>query len=171
MQPRTRREKIGLISIILALMVGVGFLTFGFTLALYGNPPNRYHSGEIQAASIVSITTSPTLITLPSDRGWNSAGNDISFLFQNINQQCRDFITKAANPAITGSRGNLNWYFPRNIYNQRDNSGVSLTGVETNCHYASRSRTMLAVMKPEGQVYCTWDDVHDPSGNLAAFES
>ena len=30
---------------------------------------------------------------------------------------------------------------------------------------------MLAAMKPEGQVYYTWDDVQDPNRNLVVFES
>jgi chitin synthase len=168
-------------------MAGVGFLTFGFTLAVCGTPPNRYHSGEIQPASVVihgydydfSNFNHPAVGTWTGSQnplfegGWNAAGNDISFLFQNVNQRCRGFITKASNSTITGSNGDLNWYFPCNIYSQRGNSGVNLTGVETgaNCHYASTSRNMLAAMNPEGQVYYTWDDVQDPNRNLAVFES
>lgn len=186
-QQRAWREKIGLLSIILTLMAGVGFLTFGFTLAVCAAPPNRYHSGEIQPASVVihgydydfSNFNHPAVGTWTGNQnplfegGWNAAGNDISFLFQNVNQRCRDFISKAQNSTITGSNGDLNWYFPCNIYSQRGNSGVNLTGVETgiNCHYASRSQSMLAAMTPEGQVYYTWDDVQDPSRNLAVFES
>ncbi|EEB98716.1 hypothetical protein MPER_01727, partial [Moniliophthora perniciosa FA553] len=42
-QQRAWREKIGLVSIILVLMAGVGFITFGFTQAVCGKPPNRFH--------------------------------------------------------------------------------------------------------------------------------
>jgi len=186
-QQRAWREKIGLLSIILSLMAGVGFLTFGFTLAVCGTPPTRFHSGEIQPASVVihgfdydfSNFNHPAVGTWTGSQnplyvgGWNAAGNDISFLFQNVNQYCRDLIIKAPDSTITGNGGDLNWYFPCNIYGQRGNIGVNLTGVENgaNCHYASRSRTMLAGMQPEGQVYYTWDDVRDSTRNLAVFES
>ncbi|KAF9651932.1 glycosyltransferase family 2 protein [Thelephora ganbajun] len=186
-QQRAWREKIGLISIILSLMAGVGFLTFGFTLAVCSKPPTRFHSGEIQPASVVihgfdydfSTFNHPAVGTWTGrqnplfEGGWNAAGNDISFLFQKVNQRCRNLITKAPNSTITGNNGDLNWYFPCNIYNQRGNSGVNLTRVEagTNCHHTSRSRTMLAAMKRQGEVYYTWDDVRDPSRNLAVFES
>ena len=168
-------------------MAGVGFLTFGFTLAVCGKPPTRYHSGEIQTGSVVihgldydfSNFNHPAVGTWTGNQnplyvgGWNAAGNDISFLFQNVNQQCRGLITKAPNSTITGSGGNLDWYFPCNIYNQKGNSGVNLTGVETGtvCHASSTARSQLAKMTPAGQVYYTWDDVRDSNRNLAVFES
>lgn len=186
-QQRAWREKIGLLSIILSLMAGVGFLTFGFTLTVCGASPTRYHSGDIQAASVVihgydydfSNFNHPAVGTWTGKQnplyvgGWNAAGNDISFLFQNVNQRCRGLITKASNSTITGSNGDLNWYFPCNVYNQRGNSGVNLTGVETgtNCHYSSKARSLVGAIKPAGQVYYTWDDVRDTSRNLAVFES
>ena len=168
-------------------MAGVGFLTFGFTLAVCGKPPTRFHSGEIQPASVVihgfdydfSSFNHPPVGTWTGSQnplfegGWNAAGNDISFLFQNVNQRCRNLITKASNSSIKGDGGDLSWYFPCNIYSQRGASGVNLTGVEsgTNCHSGTKSRSMLAEMKPEGQVYYTWEDVRDPNRNLAVFES
>ena len=186
-QQRAWREKIGLISIILSLMAGVGFLTFGFTLAVCGTPPTRYHTGEIQNASVVihgydydfSNFNHPAVGTWTGNQNplyignWNAAGNDISFLFQKVNQRCRNLITKASNSTITGNNGDLNWYFPCNVYNQRGNSGVNLTGVESggNCHYSSKSLSLLGAMRPAGQVYYTWDDVRDASRNLAVFES
>ena len=186
-QQRAWREKIGLISIILSLMAGVGFLTFGFTLAFCGTTPTRYHTGEIQSASVVihgfdydfSNFNHPAVGTWTGNQnplyvgGWNAAGNDISFLFQKVNQRCRNLITKASNSTITGNSGDLNWYFPCNVYNQRGNSGVNLTGVESgaNCHYSAKSLSLLGAMKPAGQVYYTWDDVRDTSRNLAVFES
>lgn len=168
-------------------MAGVGFLTFGFTLAVCGVPPTRYHTGEIQKASVVihgfdydfSNFNHPAVGAWTGSQNplyvgnWNAAGNDISFLFQNVNQRCRGFITKAANSSITGNGGDLNWYFPCNVYSQQGNSGVNLTGVEsgTNCHASSKARTMLGAMKASGQVYYTWDDIRNPNRNLAVFES
>ncbi|KAJ6613576.1 hypothetical protein B0H10DRAFT_1760150, partial [Mycena sp. CBHHK59/15] len=42
-QQRAWHEKMGLISIILSLMAAVGFITFDFTQAMCGTPPNRFH--------------------------------------------------------------------------------------------------------------------------------
>jgi chitin synthase len=177
----------GLISIILSLMAGVGFLTFGFTEAVCGKPANRYHAGSIEKASVIihgfdydlSNFKHPQVGTFNGNQnplfegGWNAAGNDISFLFQNVNQNCRNFFTKAANSSITGSNGNLDWYFPCNIYNQYGTSGVNTTAYDsgTNCHISSTARNELGSMHPMGQVYYTWDDVRDSTRNLAVFES
>jgi chitin synthase len=158
-QQRAWREKIGLLSIILSLMAGVGFLTFGFTLAVCGTPPNRYHTGEIQPASVVihgydydfSNFNHPAVGTWTGTQnplfegGWNAAGNDISFLFQNVNQRCRGFITKAANSTITGSNGDLNWYFPCNIYAINEATLVSIL---------PGSRLVPIVIMPRGHEPC-----------------
>jgi len=186
-QQRAWREKMGLVSIILILMAGVGFLTFGFTEAVCGKPPNRFHGGNIGNSSVVihgydydfskfkhpqvgnfNGQTNPLL-----EGGWGLAGNDASFLFQNTNQNCLGLIQKAANSSITGSGDNLDWYFPCNIYNQHGTSGVNITGYQdsTNCHTQATARSQLKAMVPQGQVYYTWDDVQNPSRNLAVFES
>lgn len=186
-QQRAWREKIGLLSIIMILMAGVGFLTFGFTITVCGKPPNRYHAGSIQTASVIihgydydfGSFKHPAVGTFNGNQNplfegnWNAAGNDISFMFQTVNQNCKGFITKASNSSITGSNGNLDWYFPCNIYNQYGTSGVNLTGYEssTNCHITATARNQLASMHSMGQVYYAWSDVSDSSKNLAVFES
>ncbi|KAI0814846.1 chitin synthase-domain-containing protein [Irpex lacteus] len=185
-QQRAWREKIGLLSIIATLMAGVGFLTFGFTEAVCGKPPNRFHSGFIQNGSVIihgydydfsNFKHPETGSNFPSNASnpllegnWHVAGADISFMFQNTNQHCKPYITKAANSSITG---NLDWYFPCNVYNQFGTSPVNLTGYDssTNCHVKQPARNQLASMKPQGQVYYTWDDVRRHDRNLAVFES
>ena len=96
----------GLVSLILLLMGGVGFLTFGFTKSVCGKPPNRFHGGAIgddyigngsvvihgynydftnfrhpSAGTTFNGTTNPLYVG-----GWNLAGNDASFLFQKVNE-------------------------------------------------------------------------------------
>ena len=168
-------------------MAGVGFLTFGFTEAVCGTPPNRFHAGSIENASIIihgydydfsrfkhpsagSTFNGQTNPLLEGD--WHVAGADISFMFQNVGQNCKQFITKAANSSIAGNT-EPEWYFPCNVYNQFGTSPQNLTGYDssTNCHVTTTSRTQLASMTPQGQVYYTWDDVRNPSRNLAVFES
>ena len=175
----------GLLSIIATLMAGVGFLTFGFTETVCGKPPNRFHSGSIENASVIihgydydfskfehpsagdtfNGSTNPLFIG-----DWNVAGADISFMFQIVNEHCKPFITKAANSTI---QGDLGWYFPCNVYNQFGTSKINQTGYgsSANCHTALSSREDLAALQPMGQVYYTWDDVKNPKRNLAVFES
>jgi chitin synthase len=177
----------GLISLIVLLMAGVGFLTFGFTEVVCGKPPNRFHTGSIEGASVIihgfdydlSHFNHPKVGNFDGhsnplfEGGWNAGGNDISFMFQDTNGPCQGLITKASNSSITGKNGQLDWYFPCNIYNQYGTSGVNLTGYETNtnCHVNSTARSQLAKLSPMGQVYYSWDDVKSSSRNLAVFES
>lgn len=168
-------------------MAIVGFITFGFTEVVCGTQPNRFQTGTIDKASVIihgydydfSKFDHPAVGQFSGksnplfEGDWNAAGADISFMFQNVNQNCRTLITKAANSTISGSNGDLDWYFPCNVYNQFGTSGVNLTnyGSSTTCHTASSARTQLASIRPQGQVYYTWDNIHNSSRNLAVFES
>jgi len=183
----------GLVSIILILMAGVGFLTFGFTISVCGKPPNRFHGGAIgddfigngsvvihgydynftqfrhpRAGSTFNGSTNP-LIT----GGWNLAGNDASFLFQKTNQNCYGMITRAQGSSITGSGLFLDWYFPCNIFSQYGSTGGNITGYEssTSCHLSANSRQLLEKVQVLGQVYYTWDDVKNSNRNLAVYGS
>ncbi|KAF9469532.1 glycosyltransferase family 2 protein [Collybia nuda] len=192
-QQRAWREKMGLISLILVLMAGVGFLTFGFTESVCGKPPNRFHGGAIGDdfignSSVVihgydydfSKFKHPKTNTMFNgdsnpvlDGSWGLAGNDASFLFQKVNQQCLGVITKAPSSSITGSGTQLDWYFPCNVFDQYGVKGPNITNYEqnTNCHTTSLAKTQFSALKPQGQVYYTWNDVANPKRNLAVFES
>ncbi|KAF9069286.1 glycosyltransferase family 2 protein [Rhodocollybia butyracea] len=191
-QQRAWREKMGLMSIILSLMAGVGFITFGFTEVVCGTPANRFHGGAIgdefigtssvtingfdydfsnfkhpAAGSTFNGSTNP-LIT----GNWNLGGNDASFLFQNVNKNCLGLITRAANSTITGTGDNLDWYFPCNVRNQYGSNGPNSTGSDsaTNCHVPAIARTDFSQMKVEGEVWYSWDDVHSGNRSLAVYE-
>lgn len=177
----------GLISIIAILMGFVGFVTFGFTQVVCGTPVNRFHAGSIDTGSVIihgydydfsqfkhpqvgdfNGNTNPLFVG-----NWDVAGNDISFMFQNVNENCAGIITKASNSSITTTTGGLDWYFPCNVYNQNGTSGVNLTNYDqdTTCHVSSTARKDLAENSPQGQVYYTWDDIAVSGRNLAVFES
>ena len=183
----------GLISIIASLMAAVGFLTFGFTISVCGKPANSFHGGAIgdgfigngsvvihgydynftnfhhpRAGTEFNGTTNPLLTGR-----WNLGGNDATFLFQKTNQNCLGMITKAPSSSITGSTDFLDWYFPCNIYSQTGTVAANLTGYETstNCHITSTARTDLTSVQILGQVYYTWDDLKNPSRNLAVYQS
>ncbi|KAF8203852.1 glycosyltransferase family 2 protein [Pholiota molesta] len=173
-QQRAWREKMGLVSVILVLMAGVGFLTFGFTISVCGTPANRFHGGAIGDNFIGNGSVHFNGTTNPLyTGGWNLAGNDASFLFQKTNQNCLGLITKASSSSISGSGNFLDWYFPCNIYSQYGSNGANLTGYEasTNCHTTQTSRNLLEKVQVLGQVYYTWDDVKNPNRNLAVYES
>lgn len=177
----------GLLSIIAVLMAGVGYLTFGFTKSVCGKPPNRFENGKLDTGSVIihgwdynldgfNHPRSSTFFdgeTNPLYTGnWNAASSDISFLFQNVNQNCLGLITKASTSSISGSGQALDWYFPCNIYNQHGTSGVNITNYETktSCHTTTTAKQQIAGRKPQGQVFYTWEDVRNPSRNLAVFE-
>ncbi|KAF8807868.1 glycosyltransferase family 2 protein [Phlegmacium glaucopus] len=192
-QQRAWREKMGLVGIILMLMAGVGFLTFGFTITVCGKPPNRFHGGAIgtgfigngsvvihgfdynltnfrhpKAGTTFNGSTNPLLTG-----GWMLGGNDASFLFQKTNLNCLGMITKASSSSITGKDNSLDWYFPCNIYGQTGTMGANLTGYETStdCHITQNARNLLKTVQVLGQVYYTWDDVKNPARNLAVYQS
>ncbi|KAI4520184.1 glycosyltransferase family 2 protein [Schizophyllum commune Loenen D] len=192
-QRRAWREKMGLVSIIMILMAGVGFITFGFTEAVCGTPADRFHGGAVgesyigtssitihgydydmndfkhpQAGDMFDGSTNPVLTG-----GWNLGGNDATFLFQKVNEHCYGMITKAASSSITGDGDFLDWYFPCNVFNQDGTSGVNMTGYEddTNCHTSSTAKDQFSQLQPQGQVYFTWEDVESDSRNLAVYES
>ncbi|KAF5385048.1 hypothetical protein D9615_001006 [Tricholomella constricta] len=192
-QQRAWREKMGLISLILTLMAGVGFLTFGFTESVCGTPPNRFHGGAIgdgfignssvvihgydydfskfkhpKTNSVFNGDSNPVL-----QGNWGLGGNDVSFMFQKVNEKCLGLISKASSSSISGSGSFLDWYFPCNVFSQYGNQGANFTGYEqnTNCHTSSKAKAQFSTIKPQGQVYYTWDDVHNPKRNLAVYES
>lgn len=178
----------GLIGIIVQLMAGVGYLTFGFTETVCGKPALRFLTGTVENGSVImhgydydfsdfhhpavgefNGSTNPLYVG-----DWHLEAADASFLFQNVNQNCLGYITKAANSPITGSGDNLDWYFPCNVYNQFGTSPVNDTGSDssTNCHATSTARTEFAQQfQPKGQVYYTWDNVTNSGRNLAVYES
>ncbi|KAI0035167.1 chitin synthase-domain-containing protein [Vararia minispora EC-137] len=187
-QQRAWREKMGLISVILILMAGVGFLTFGFTKAVCPTPPNRFQAGSVQTGSVIihgyaydlsqfnhpkigpfDGTTNPLFVG-----NWNAAGNDISFMFQNTGGPCSGIITKASSSNISdGTTDAPGYYFPCNVIQTNNSASVNSSsyGSNINCHLSSTARSELASRSASGQVYYTWDMVLDSSKNLAVFES
>lgn len=182
----------GLIGIILSLMAAVGFITFGFTEVVCGTPANRYHGGAIgddrigsasvvingydydfnsfhhpAAGSTFNGTTNPLIIG-----GWGLGGNDASFLFQNVGGNCRGLITKAANSSINSTGSNPDWYFPCNVRSQYGTNNPNTTGYtsDINCHISNSARDQLNAMTPQGQVWFSWDDVHQSNRSLAVYE-
>ncbi|KAG8904836.1 Chitin synthase, class 3 [Tulasnella sp. 403] len=188
-QQRAWREKIGLVAIIVVLMAGVGFLTFGFTQAVCNSPPARIQVGHIATNFLVVHGYAYDLgkwfhppvsgvfdnHTNPLFEGNPPAGGmDASFLFQNVNQHCSTLITLAPGSSITiDGKGNLGWYFPCNAYSPNGTTGPNLSGYDSskNCHIRPEGRKALNALPRNAQIFYTWDDVANPSRNLAVYES
>jgi hypothetical protein len=187
-QQRAWREKMGLLNIILMLMAGVGFLTFGFTQTVCGKPPLRFRTGTIEPGSVIingfdydlsrfnhpaagstfNGSVNPLFVG-----NWGVAGADISFMFQNIGDACTGMFSVQGNSTIgKTSTQQPQWIFPCNPFNQYGTTIANLSGYGNSftCHAKSASRSQLAGFQPKGQVYYTWDDVKAGNRNLAVYE-
>ncbi|KAJ7432623.1 hypothetical protein B0H11DRAFT_2260336 [Mycena galericulata] len=122
--------------------------------------------GEFNAGGTFDGTTDRLFVG-----GWNLAGNAASFLFQNVNRHYLGQMTKSNTSQITGTGEALDWYFACNIYSQYGTTMPNTTayGAATNCHVTVKGQ--LTTVPPQGQVYCTWDDVRNGSRSLALLSS
>lgn len=192
-QRRAWREKMGLISIILAIMTVVGFLTFGFTQVVCGTPAERLRINEVSEGYMIFHGRAYDLVNshhppaegmpLRSD-GWGPnvlydlpikyGGTDGSFLFQNVNGACKDLITRAPDSDVpTNDQQDLAWYFPCKTFNQDGSSKVNLTEeyyAGYACHTTLNSRNAFYLdISGQADVYFTWDDIKNSSRNLMAY--
>jgi chitin synthase len=187
-QQRAWREKMGLISIILLIMAFVGFLTFGFTATVCAAPGLRLQVNSVTGGYMIfhgsaydlskshhpaatGITNNANVLyDLPEKH----AGQDGSFLFQNVNGKCKGLITLSPGSDVpTDADGNLAWYFPCTTFNQDGSSPVNKTipyYLGYSCHTIANARTTFySELTSAGDVYFTWDDVRNVSRNLMVY--
>ncbi|KAJ5290932.1 hypothetical protein N7478_000183 [Penicillium angulare] len=181
------REKIGLISLILMVAAFVGFLTFGFTATVCGNPPTRLKINEVGSGYMIfhgqaynlEHSKHPGVEGIPSDDNvlydlpHKYGGQDGSFMFQEVNGACKGLITAVDGGGVpTDSDGNLGWYFPCNAFNQDGSTDPNMTEPYYEgwaCHTSSAARKPFWKLNPSGDVYFTWDDTKNKSRNLAVY--
>jgi chitin synthase len=181
------REKIGLISIILMIAAFVGFLTFGFTATVCGNPPTRLKINEIGRGYMIfhgqaydlSGSEHPEVTGIPQDTNvlydlpHKYGGQDGSFFFQEVNGDCKGLITLADGSDVpTNANGDLAWYFPCAPFNQDGSSSPNLTESYYpgwGCHTSGSARRYFYNLKSSGDVYFTWEDTKNTSRNLAIY--
>ncbi|KAH8922053.1 glycosyltransferase family 2 protein [Atractiella rhizophila] len=179
------REKTALLFIILLLMAGVGFITFGFTQTVCGKPPPRFRTGSVDSGSMIyhgydydfnqfKHPAAPGIDegVNPVYSDFNAGGMDGSFLFQKVNQHCRGIITPAVNTGIPHDGENMAWYFPCNLFPQYGTRTFDKTGYTegTLCHTQNDARQQFAALKSSGPVYYTWSDVKNKTRNLGVYE-
>ncbi|KAL3478948.1 chitin synthase-domain-containing protein [Aspergillus californicus] len=181
------REKIGLISIILQIAAFVGFLTFGFTATVCGNPPTRLKINEISSGYMIfhgqaydlSGSEHTAAAGIPQDTNvlydlpHKYGGQDGSFFFQEVNGDCKGLITLADGSDVpTNSDGDLAWYFPCTAFNQDGSSEPNTTEsyyAGWGCHTSRTARQSFYGLDSSGDVYFTWEDTKNTSRNLAIY--
>ncbi|CAM1507263.1 Fc.00g069040.m01.CDS01 [Cosmosporella sp. VM-42] len=192
-QRRAWREKMGLISIIIAIMAIVGFLTFGFTAAVCGDPPERLRVNKVSGGYMIfhgvaydlSGSHHPPAQGLPLrpdglganvlyDLPEKHTGQDGSFLFQNVNGKCKGLITLAEDSDVpTNADEDLSWYFPCTTFNQDGSTKPNLTipyYLGYACHTTLDSRNAFyKSLSGSADVYFTWDDIRNSSRNLMVY--
>lgn len=192
-QQRAWREKMGLISIILFIMAVVGFLTFGFTAVVCGSPPERLRVNKVTGGYMIfhgvaydlSKSHHPPAEGLPArtdglganvlfDLPEKHAGQDGSFLFQNVNGRCKGLINAASDSDVpTNNQGELAWYFPCTTFNQDGSTKPNTTTpyyLGWACHTTSNSRNAFySGLSGSADVYFTWDDIKNSSRNLIVY--
>ena len=186
-QQRAWREKMGLISIILLICAFVGFLTFGFTQAVCGSPGLRLKNNQVDSGYMIfqgsayelANSHHPAAIGIPAganvlyDLPQKQGGQDGSFLFQNVNGNCKGLINLAPNSDVpTNSDGDLAWYFPCTTFNQDGSSSPNLTEpyyLGYACHTTATARDTFYGLNSAGDVYFTWADIKNTSRNLMVY--
>lgn len=186
------REKIGLITIIMYVAAFVAFLTFGFTKTVCSNSLLRIRNNEVNDAYLIANGRAFQLARWghPAAQGIdagsnilyppvNAGGMDASFLFQNVNGNCKGLITAKQDSDIPhDSDGNLAWYFPCQLFAQNGTTKPDFSWIDANgvqryvgyaCHTSDEARKAFYNLKVAAEVYFTWDDLKNSTRNLIVY--
>lgn len=180
------REKIALISVILYLGAFIAFLTFGFTRTVCNGQLMRMRNNEINTGYLIingkayDLTSSshPEAAGIPAGSNilyppTNAGGMDASFLFQNVNGNCKGLIKPRDNCTIPNSDDDLAWYMPCRLIKQDGSSSPNFTESEYYsgyaCHTSKPARAAYYSLEGHGDVYFTWDDIKNSSRNLVVY--
>jgi len=180
------REKIGLISCILYIGAFVAYLTFGFTKTVCSTERVRTRINEVNHGYLIingrsfDLTSSKHPAAAGIGAGSNvlyppinAGGKDASFLFQNVNGNCKNLIKPRDNCTIPYNDDNeLAWYMPCRVFSQDGSDDVNNTNAYYNgwaCHTSETARKAYYSLKVSGDVYFTWDDIKNSSRNLVVY--
>ncbi|KAI9477875.1 MAG: chitin synthase [Benjaminiella poitrasii] len=183
------REKMGLVTIILAIMAAVGFLTFGFTQAVCPRPPLTFRTvGEGYVvvhgwAYLLASWNNHPPIPKSNETHLNvvyepiSAGRkDATFLFQNMQGHCQDIIVPTKP---------MKSYFPCQLFDHDRTLLLPVSNYDENaaaCHDVQKTNGFFENMREHGilnsegnydkagRVSYSWSDVNTTS-HLAVYNS
>lgn len=179
------REKMGLISCILYIGAFIAFLTFGFTRTVCHNTTIKTRNNEINGGYLIingrsyDLTSSkhPKAAGIPGGSNIlyppiNAGGMDASFLFQNVNGNCKGLIKPRDNCSIPHNDDELAWYMPCRLFAQDGSTKPNNTFAYYDgwaCHTSPSARDTYYNLKVNGDVYFTWDDIKNSSRNLVVY--
>lgn len=179
------REKIGMLTCIMYVGAFIAYITFGFTITVCKNSTIKMHNGSISTGYLIingrayDLTSSkhPAAAGVPSGSNIlyppiDAGGKDASFLFQNVNGNCKGLILPRDNCTIPYDGEELAWYMPCRTFSQYGGDEVNDTEVYYNgwaCHTSSTARNAYYDLKVNGDVYFTWDDIKNSSRNLVVY--
>ena len=166
------REKVGLMSVIVYAGVVVTYLTFGLSGSLCNYSQRRVRNTDVSERQIIvhgrafdyTPVDNTSFLDISSDSLFGPkryGGKDASFMFQNVNGNCREFITGANKSSIPmDSYMNLAWYFPCEVLPLDITTDDSVLSFSTaNCHLDTASRDRFYMLRAYSEVYYTWDEV------------
>lgn len=179
------REKMLLISIILYIGAFIAYITFGFTATVCKQSNVRMRNGSLNTGYLLingraydltgsahplaaGITPGANILYPPI----NAGGKDASFLFQNVNGNCKNLITPRPNCSIPYNDQDLAWYMPCNLFEQDGSSQPNFTSSYYNgyaCHTSTSARELYYNLKVAGDVYFSWDDIKNSTRNLVVY--
>lgn len=179
------REKIALISCILYIAAVVAYITFGFTRTVCAGSVMQTQTGQVGSNYLIingrsydlSSSRHPRAAGVPGGSNVlyppvNAGGMDASFLFQNVNGNCKGLIVPRDNCTIPFNGDELAWYMPCRVFDQHGTSEVNNTFVYYEgwaCHTSSTARDVYYNLKVTGDVFFTWDDIRNSSRNLVVY--
>lgn len=179
------REKIGLISCILYIGAFVAYLTFGFTKTVCSTSIPRTRINHVNSGYLIinGRTFDLTRSQHPKAAGIsegtnilyppiNAGGYDASFMFQNVNGNCKGLIKPRDNCSIPTNGDELAWYMPCRLFSQDGSTKPNRTKAYYDgwaCHTSAKARNAFYSLKVNGDVYFTWDDIKNSSRNLVVY--
>lgn len=181
------REKMALLSCILYMGAFVCYVIFGFTATVCSAPKTRIHNNEVSKGYLImngrafDLTRSqhPKAAGISTGENvlyssLNAGGMDASFLFQNVNGNCRGLIKARDNCSIPHSDDNLDlaWYMPCNLFAQDGSTKPNRTEPYYKgwaCHTSEYARGQYYNLTVLGDVYFTWDDIRNTTRNLVVY--
>ncbi|KAF9578144.1 Chitin synthase, class 3, partial [Lunasporangiospora selenospora] len=195
---RAWREKVALVSIIVMMVLAVGFLTFGLQQALcrdeqsgkfvagsrdteviingFGYYLNAEDSGNGEPVfrhPPINKDISLETVDIMNDPTYAAKGMDASFLFQEpAGGVCEKFITRSA-PAVP-SDPVANLYFPCEYRSVNGNTQPNFTNARSavGCHTAAGTRQKWDAMKKSynSPAYYTWENITNTQRRFFAYD-
>src|SRR5690606_2509543 len=102
-----------------------------------------------------------------------NGGKDASFMFQNVNGECKGMIKPVKDSGVPQDGDKVAWYFPCVLRNQDGSSKYNGTDkppyLGYACHTSKAARDAYYGLEEAGDVYFTWNDLANKSRRLTTY--